>query len=68
MSPRPDGGMLGVAVMRLCERLVPGENADALASDTLEATLAGSACRDSIHTFHPGRCPEDTLTSRELEQ
>jgi AcrR family transcriptional regulator len=31
----------GVAVMRLCERLSPAENADALARDTLEAALAG---------------------------
>jgi AcrR family transcriptional regulator len=31
----------GVAVMRLCERLAPTENADALAHDTLEAALAG---------------------------
>lgn len=31
----------GVAVMRLCERLAPAENADALARDTLEAALTG---------------------------
>ena len=31
----------GAAVMRLCDRLAPGEDADALARDTLEATLAG---------------------------
>lgn len=31
----------GVAVMRLCERLAPAENADALARETLEAALAG---------------------------
>lgn len=31
----------GVAVMRLCERLTPAENADALARETLEAALAG---------------------------
>jgi AcrR family transcriptional regulator len=31
----------GAAVMRLCDRLSPGEDADALARDTLEATLAG---------------------------
>ena len=31
----------GVAVMRLCERLSPGEDADALARDTLEAALTG---------------------------
>ncbi len=31
----------GVAVLRLCERLAPGDDADALARDTLEAALAG---------------------------
>jgi hypothetical protein len=42
----------GVAVMRLCERLAPGEDADALACDTLEAALTG--LRAGIpHTFHP---------------
>jgi AcrR family transcriptional regulator len=34
-------GILGVAVMRLSERLAPGENADDLASDVLNVTLAG---------------------------
>ena len=31
----------GVAVLRLCERLAPGEDADALARATLEAAMAG---------------------------
>ena len=31
----------GAAAMRLCNRLVPGEDADALARDTLEAALTG---------------------------
>ena len=31
----------GAAVMRLCDRLAPGEDADALARDTLEAALTG---------------------------
>jgi AcrR family transcriptional regulator len=31
----------GVAVMRLCDRLPPDEDADALARDTLEAALTG---------------------------
>jgi AcrR family transcriptional regulator len=45
----------GVAVMRLCERLAPGENADALARDTLEAALTG--LRAGIpHTFHSEPC------------
>ena len=45
----------GVAVMRLCERLGPDENADALARDTLEAALTG--LRAGIpHTFHSASC------------
>jgi hypothetical protein len=34
-------GLLGVAVLRLSERLAPGENADHLAADVLNLTLAG---------------------------
>ena len=31
----------GVATLRLCNRLLPGEDANALAGDALEAALAG---------------------------
>jgi AcrR family transcriptional regulator len=34
-------GVLGVAVINLSERLLPGENADKLAADVLNLTLAG---------------------------
>jgi AcrR family transcriptional regulator len=45
----------GAAVMRLCERLAPGEDADALARDTLEAALTG--LRAGIpHSFHSHKC------------
>jgi AcrR family transcriptional regulator len=45
----------GVAVMRLCDRLAPGEDADALARDTLNAALAG--LRAGIpQTFIPTQC------------
>ncbi len=45
----------GVAVMRLCDRMAPGEDADALARDTLEAALVG--LRAGItHTFRPITC------------
>jgi AcrR family transcriptional regulator len=37
-------GILGVAVLRLSERLAPDENADHLASDVLTLTLAGLKC------------------------
>ncbi len=45
----------GVAVIRLCDRLAPGEDADALARDTLDAALTG--LRVGItHTFHSAPC------------
>ena len=45
----------GVAVMRLCGRLNPNDDADALARDTLEAALTG--LRAGIaHTFHSEPC------------
>src|SRR5438270_294833 len=34
-------GVLGVALLNLSERLLPGENADLLAADVLNLTLAG---------------------------
>jgi AcrR family transcriptional regulator len=45
----------GVAVMRLCERLAPGEDSDALANDTLEAALTGLRV-GFTHTFDPEKC------------
>jgi AcrR family transcriptional regulator len=42
-------GLLGIISMRLSERLAPGENADDLAADVIDVTLAGLrsgvACR-----------------------
>jgi AcrR family transcriptional regulator len=45
----------GVAVMRLCGRLNPHDDADALARDTLEAALTGLRAGFS-HTFHSEPC------------
>lgn len=45
----------GAAVGRLCDRGVPGEDADALARDTLEATLTGLRTGIPV-TFRPVRC------------
>jgi AcrR family transcriptional regulator len=47
--------ILGAAVMRLCDRLAPGEDADALARDTLEAALTGLRTGFPL-TFHPESC------------
>ena len=49
-------GVLGVAVMRLAERLAPEENADLLAADVLNVTLAG--LRSGVTLQSPGfECP-----------
>ncbi len=47
--------IVGAAVNRLCDRGVPGDDADALARDTLEAALTGLRCGFS-KTFHPVPC------------
>jgi AcrR family transcriptional regulator len=49
-------GVLGVAVMRLAERLAPEEDADLLAADVLNVTLAG--LRTGVTLQSPGfECP-----------
>ena len=45
----------GVSTMRLCDRLVPGEDADALAYATLEAALTGLRT-GFLHSYVPHRC------------
>ncbi len=52
-------GVLGVAVMRLSERLVPGENADELASDVLNVTLAGLQSGLALRSTGMTACPMD---------
>jgi AcrR family transcriptional regulator len=47
--------IIGASVSRLCDRAVPGEDTDALARDTLEATLAGLRTGFAT-TFHPVSC------------
>jgi AcrR family transcriptional regulator len=47
----------GVAVMRLCDRLAPGEDADALAVDALEAVIAGLRSGSPVTSPSAG-CPE----------
>ena len=47
----------GVAVMRLCERLAPGEDPDAMAIDALEAVIAGLRAGSPVTSPSAG-CPE----------
>jgi AcrR family transcriptional regulator len=49
-------GVLGVAVMRLSDRLPPGENADDLAADVLDVTLAGLRAGLTLRTT-TAECP-----------
>jgi AcrR family transcriptional regulator len=44
----------GAAVMRLCDRLSPGEDADALARDALEAVLTGLRAGSPVTTRSAG--------------
>jgi AcrR family transcriptional regulator len=48
---------IGASVARLCGRMAPGEDADALARDTIEAALTGLRTGFAA-TFHPTPCPD----------
>jgi AcrR family transcriptional regulator len=50
--------IIGAAIGRLCHRVMPGEDADALARDTLEATLTGLRAGSPV-SFIPHARPED---------
>jgi len=50
-------GVIGVAVLRLSERLAPGEDADQLAADTLKLTLAGLQSGVVLQSSISPACP-----------
>jgi AcrR family transcriptional regulator len=52
-------GLLGVAVMRLSERLAPGENADQLAADVLDVAIAGLRSGLALQSVGMADCPLD---------
>ena len=52
-------GILGVAVMRLSERLGPSEDADDLARDVLNITIAGLQSGVPLRSHFSTICPED---------
>jgi AcrR family transcriptional regulator len=52
-------GLLGIAVLRLGERLVPGENPDLLAADVLNLTIAGLRAGVSLKSPRLSSCPLD---------
>jgi AcrR family transcriptional regulator len=52
-------GLMGVAVMRLSDRLGPGENADDIARDVIEVTIAGLRSGVVIRSYF-AECPLDS--------
>lgn len=54
-------GVLGVAMMRLSERLAPGDNPDLLAADVLNLTLAGLRAGVALQSSSPLDCPLNPL-------
>ena len=57
-------GMLGVAVLRLSDRLAPGEDADLLAADVLNLTLAGLRSGVTLQSSGLIDCPTRDRTRR----
>lgn len=47
----------GAAVIRLCSRLTPGQDADALARDALEAAITGLRAGSPVTFVPTARCP-----------
>jgi AcrR family transcriptional regulator len=52
-------GLLGIAGLRLSERLAPGENADQLAADVLDVTIAGLRSGVVLQSKPISECPLD---------
>jgi AcrR family transcriptional regulator len=50
-------GLLGVAVMRLSERVAPGEDSDVMAANVLDATIAGLKSGVVLKPIVEGSCP-----------
>ena len=57
-------GVLGVAVLRLSDRLAPGEDADLLAADVLNLTLAGLRSGVALQSSGLIDCPLEIDTRR----
>ena len=62
-------GVIGVAVLRLSDRLAPGENADHLAADMLNVTFAGLQSGVALQSRWDGGCrleeQQSTVDSRQ---
>ena len=61
-------GLLGIAVLRLGERLAPGENADLLAADVLNLTFSGLRAGVALQSPRGVHCPlEDEESIRDAQ-
>jgi AcrR family transcriptional regulator len=58
-------GILGVAVLRLSDRLGPSEDADDLAKDVLDVAIAGLQSGIPLRSHFSPLCPEDERTHAE---
>lgn len=56
-------GLVGVAVLRLADRLAPGDDAYATARNVLDTTIAGLRSGVAVRRTHPD-CPLDEPTAR----
>jgi AcrR family transcriptional regulator len=61
-------GVLGAATIGLAQRLAPGEDADALASDVLDSILAGFTTNKITSTFVASECAFHAQTTDERPQ
>jgi hypothetical protein len=50
-------GLIGVAVLRLSDRLGPGEDADKIAANALDITLAGLKSGVVLQPISESNCP-----------
>ena len=57
-------GVIGVAVLRLSDRLGPGEDPDLLAADVLNLTLAGLRSGVALQSSGLVDCPLEIATGR----
>jgi AcrR family transcriptional regulator len=55
-------GLLGIAGLRLSERLAPGENADDLAADVLDITIAGLRAGVPLRSANIAPCSADAAS------
>jgi AcrR family transcriptional regulator len=61
-------GVVGVAVMRLSERLAPGENADDLARDLIDVTIAGLQSPVALRSRGPQCAQDDEALQRSTQE